>query len=158
MIVSEKPAPARRLRVRPTWACFHWALVALILFLFFASYVAVFGSFEAIGNDKRIESFQATEALRNHSTGWHGMILAHNYGVSLTYQLAPVFLPPNYTTNDGRLRGRSVGVMVNGVQYSYADGTVPGIITQTIGFDTGDSQDYPFDEYTASLNVCQSQR
>jgi hypothetical protein len=142
---------------RPTIVCgIHWVITALVVLLFFFSYGLVFGLFRARGSDQQLVTLDDGDRLFPESVGYNVRVLSFVYGVSVTMQFSPVSFPPNFTTPDGRLFADSLGLQINGIKYSYAVGTVPGIIVQTIGYETGDSQDYPFDDYTAPVSVCGS--
>jgi len=130
----------RRLLPRPV-QCFHWLLVIVILALFFGAYGAVFGAFRASGSSPSSANFVGLPSQTGF-TAWQLKVLSQTYGYSAQLQFTPISFPAGFTSPDGRLISNSIGVSINGVQYSFAAGTLPGIITQDIGYDTGDSQEY----------------
>ena len=130
----------RRLLPRPV-QCFHWLLVIVILALFFGAYGAVFGAFRASGSSPSSANFVGLPS-QTQFTAWQLKVLSQTYGYSAQLQFTPISFPAGFTSPDGRLISNSIGVSINGVQYSFTAGTLPGIITQDIGYDTGDSQEY----------------
>ena len=101
----------------------HWAVSITVILLFFMAYGIVFGLFRARGSDSQLVSMSDGNMLLGEVT-FGVRVLGFQYGVSANLQFSPLSFPPGFTTPDGRLAVDSLGVQINGVKYSYANGTV----------------------------------
>jgi hypothetical protein len=136
-------------------------IAVLIVLLFFCCYVVVFSIFKTEDDGNR-STTSFDDGLASSAGGLPRVnctlsVDKIDYGIGVTMLLDCTTGLPDELVNESTLYlTKQVNVIVNRRSYSFKAGTIPNIISVPVSWSDGNLQDYPFDDYTAPIEVCRA--